>query len=427
MFALFLAMLGLVGGSVATYFLMDAPRRRIAGRLQRLDQEELDQQRTRDRLNQDHRQLSEQIRQFEAGLAEHRKNVRDWNCKVEEFDKRVISYSDLETENRMLKLEVKNLVVQVAYLEQNQKIIKSAALDDQTQRNEIAKWYLDETIAAARKGLTANNYHAAKQRVQSAVERIRSQNCVYLPDDEKQVFQELRQLYERSVRAAVEREEQASIREKIREEQQLERQAKQEIEKAEQERRSIELALQKAMADVSGKHAAEIELLREQLSIAEAKSRRTISLAQITRSGYVYVISNPGSFGREIFKIGMTRRLEPMDRVHELGDASVPFPFDVHMMITSDDAPKLEKDLHHEFRTRRVNRINLRKEFFRVTIDEIATAVRKHHGGVHYTADAEALEYIQSQSLSDADLADAEAMYEKAEDEEDGPGTASDD
>ena len=89
------------------------------------------------------------------------------------------------------------------------------------------------------------------------------------------------------------------------------------------------------------------------------------------RAGYVYVISNIGAFGENIYKIGMTRRLDPQDRIDELGDASVPFNFDVHAMIFSDDAPALEAALHRAFEDRKLNMVNQRREFFNVTLDEI--------------------------------------------------------
>lgn len=100
------------------------------------------------------------------------------------------------------------------------------------------------------------------------------------------------------------------------------------------------------------------------------------------RAGYVYIISNIGSFGENIYKIGMTRRLDPQDRVDELGDASVPFTFDVHAMIFSNDAPTLENNLHKEFENRKVNMINGRKEFFHVTLDEIKEAVKKYNENI---------------------------------------------
>ncbi len=97
------------------------------------------------------------------------------------------------------------------------------------------------------------------------------------------------------------------------------------------------------------------------------------------RAGYVYVISNIGSFGENVYKIGMTRRLEPQERIDELGDASVPFSFDVHAMIFSDDAPALENSLHKAFENRKVNMINGRKEFFNVALEEIKEEIKKHH------------------------------------------------
>ena len=100
------------------------------------------------------------------------------------------------------------------------------------------------------------------------------------------------------------------------------------------------------------------------------------------RAGYVYIISNIGSFGKDIYKIGMTRRLDPQDRVDELGDASVPFAFDVHAMIFSDDAPTLENNLHKEFDDKKVNMVNGRKEFFHVTLEEIKEAVKKYNENI---------------------------------------------
>ena len=97
------------------------------------------------------------------------------------------------------------------------------------------------------------------------------------------------------------------------------------------------------------------------------------------RAGYVYVISNIGAFGENIYKIGMTRRLEPQDRVDELGGASVPFRFDVHALIFSNDAPALEAALHRAFETKRVNMVNGRKEFFNVTLEEIEAVVKENH------------------------------------------------
>ncbi|PPS91408.1 GIY-YIG nuclease family protein [Streptomyces sp. MH60] len=113
------------------------------------------------------------------------------------------------------------------------------------------------------------------------------------------------------------------------------------------------------------------------------------------RAGYVYVISNIGAFGERMVKIGLTRRLDPMDRVNELGDASVPFRFDVHALIFSEDAVGLERRLHQEFEDRRVNRVNLRREFFYTTPTEVRTALQRLAGQhlLEFTDTAEAPEW----------------------------------
>ena len=132
---------------------------------------------------------------------------------------------------------------------------------------------------------------------------------------------------------------------------------------------------------------------------------RAKSMAQLTKQGHVYVISNIGSFGENVFKIGMTRRLEPMERVKELSGAAVPFDFDVHAMISCDDAPALEKTLHDHLESYRINRVNLRKEFFRIELSRIIDEVERHHGQVEYIADPVALQYLQSQEYAESEAA----------------------
>ena len=145
---------------------------------------------------------------------------------------------------------------------------------------------------------------------------------------------------------------------------------------------------------------ARIAALEQQLAEAEAKEQRAKSMAEQTRKGHVYVISNLGSFGKDVYKIGLTRRLDPMDRVKELGDASVPFSFDVHAMIYVDDAPSLEAALHREFNDERVNLVNQRKEFFRVNLSQVKNAVAKIAGlEAEFKTTIAAEEYYESQRL----------------------------
>ena len=145
----------------------------------------------------------------------------------------------------------------------------------------------------------------------------------------------------------------------------------------------------------------ELEQLKSELEEAHQKFERARSRAQDTKQGHVYIISNIGSFGEGILKIGMTRRMEPMDRVKELGDASVPFTFDVHALIESEDAPGLESTLHRVFDDRRVNKVNRRKEYFYAKIDDIEKELKELEITALLNKVPSADEYYQSIKLAD--------------------------
>jgi hypothetical protein len=219
-------------------------------------------------------------------------------------------------------------------------------------------------------------------------------------------LQELRWAVTAKLLKDQEREEQRQLREQIREEEKARREFERAIKEAAKEEATLRKALEKAQEQVAAASAAEraefearLALLQEQLQAAEDKNQRAISMAQQTRAGHVYVISNIGSFGEEVFKIGMTRRLEPLDRVRELGDASVPFEFDVHAMIFSDDAPGLEKQLHRHFLREQVNKVNPRKEFFRIGLPAIRAELELLGVETQWTMSAKALEFKETQRI----------------------------
>lgn len=162
-----------------------------------------------------------------------------------------------------------------------------------------------------------------------------------------------------------------------------------------------ELAKQIAGNELA-KLESEIEKIEEEKRKLEDKFERATSQAQITRAGYIYVISNIGSFGEGVCKIGMTRRLEPMDRVVELGDASVPFRFDVHTLAFVDDAPRLEKAIHEVFSSKRVNKENYRKEFFFVFPEEVKAAMDNIGIKSSWYYECDAREYRESELMRDA-------------------------
>jgi multidrug efflux pump subunit AcrA (membrane-fusion protein) len=201
-------------------------------------------------------------------------------------------------------------------------------------------------------------------------------------------------------------EEQRRIREQMRDEEKALREAERAQADAEEEEVRFQKALEKAKVELSRARGeehvrlnAKLLELQGQLAEARAKSVRAKSLAEMTKAGYVYIISNIGSFGEQVFKIGMTRRLEPMDRVRELGAASVPFPFDVHAMVYSDDAPALEAAFHQRFKDRSVNLVNLRKEFFHVDLAELEAFAKQRGLKIAFTKVAEAREYRESAAM----------------------------
>lgn len=206
-----------------------------------------------------------------------------------------------------------------------------------------------------------------------------------------------------------EKEEQRRIREQMREEEKVRRELERAQREADEDEKQYQKALRKAQEDLKVASTDDIDRLTEKIKLLETrleeahqKKERAISMAQLTKVGHIYIISNIGSFGEDVFKIGMTRRLEPLDRVRELGDASVPFQFDVHAIIYSDNAPQLEYDLHRRFEDKRVNRVNGRKEFFKVSLTEVQEYIKTHKGAdIELTKIAEAKEYRETLTMLD--------------------------
>lgn len=215
-------------------------------------------------------------------------------------------------------------------------------------------------------------------------------------------IEELRLTFEQQEKRQQEKEKQRAIREQIRDEERLERDRLTAEKEEEKYKKLLDKAKQEASKATGGKLnelQEEVNKLSKLLEEAQEKNQRAISMAQQTKSGYVYVISNVGSFGNDIFKIGMTRRLDPYDRVKELGDASVPFEFDVHAMIPCDDAPALENKLHCKFEKYKVNLINNRREFFKIPIDIVENELRNEISDVYFTKEIEAEQYNKSEML----------------------------
>ena len=256
-----------------------------------------------------------------------------------------------------------------------------------------------------------NNIAAFIEKIRKSYDvlnRMNTKNAVSISHEYLELkIQELQLAYEYVAKKQEEKEEQRRIREQMREEARLQKEIEEARKDIEKEQKHYTNALTKLNKQIESCDELEKEILLEKRAeIEKHLSDLDIALKDIDyreankRAGYVYVISNIGSFGENIYKIGMTRRLDPMERVDELGDASVPFKFDVHAMIFSDDAPTLEAALHRAFENKKVNMINGRREFFNVTLEEIEDVVKANYDKtVEFIKIPQAEQYRESQKI----------------------------
>lgn len=247
----------------------------------------------------------------------------------------------------------------------------------------------NECDAAVRE-VRFSNYERCKDRIMKsfdAINKLGRINSMSISFQYRQTkLQELTLAYEYQRKKQEEKEAMQAVRAQQREEAKLAKEIEAARKEAEKEKKHYVQAIEKLKLQLAAcSDEARADLLKKQnellthLDDIEARLEDMDYRLTNQRAGYVYVISNIGSFGEGVYKIGMTRRLDPMERVYELGDASVPFRFDVHALIFSDDAPKLEAALHNAFSDKRVNMINNRREYFRVDLEDIKRVVRENH------------------------------------------------
>ena len=270
---------------------------------------------------------------------------------------------------------------------------------------------------AAIANVTWNNVQKMNERIIKAFVDINKLNelshVVINPHYKQLKLDELNLVFEHRQKLREEKEQKSEQKRQAREEEKLQ----EEQDKAEQEeqryQRLLEQAQRQAHAAMSSQLAhqsaqnqeklaqlnREMADLSAKLAEAHAKSERAKSMAQQTKAGHVYVISNIGSFGENVYKIGMTRRLDPMDRVDELSSASVPFVFDVHAIVYSDNAPEMENALHRAFADKRLNMVNMKKEFFQVSLDDIKREVQRISPFAEFAMTPEAEDYRKTLSL----------------------------
>lgn len=288
--------------------------------------------------------------------------------------------------------------------------VNNSARAGQTMTNRAIKLTLrafNNECDAAVSNVRWNNIRRMEERLtkaREAIDKLNISNSIKISESFFQLkLQEIRLTYEYAEKLRQEKEDRAEAKRLIREEQILIKEQEAAIKEKNKYEQLVAKSLEKAnkaTGDELERLKSELIALELQLSEAKAKSERALSMAQQTKSGYVYIISNIGSFGDGVFKIGMTRRLEPLDRVRELGDASVPFTFDVHALIYSDDAPALESELHRHFGEHRLNLVNNRKEFFRVALPKLKAKLEELKPDLEFISDTEAQDYHQSQLIN---------------------------
>ena len=310
--------------------------------------------------------------------------------------------------------------------------LQKRMLREKTAATCPAKWVIEGSTKKGEQFISKNvklMLRAFNSEADSAILKVRWNNKIRMEERIKKAYEDINKLgesvktqisqeylklklrelelaYEQQEKIYQEREEQRQIREQMREEEKAQRELEKAQKDAEIEELRREDALIKARRELEAATGEELNRLNEQVAILEQQLKearemkeRALSMAQQTKRGHIYVISNIGSFGEDVYKIGMTRRLEPMDRVRELGDASVPFEFDVHAIIYSENAPELESKLHRRFDDKRVNMVNYRKEFFNVSLEDIADAVKELHGDFDFTLIAEAKQYRETLTI----------------------------
>lgn len=241
----------------------------------------------------------------------------------------------------------------------------------------------DETIA----NVKYSNYDMSIKKISSSADAVAKLgnmlSIAITPKYYQLKINELTLAFEYQLKKQEEKEALKAARAEQREQARLQKEIEEQKKKIEKEQSHYQIAYEKLNAQLA-LHPNDPNLLNKKEELESKLSDIEKALSDIDyrqanmKAGYVYIISNIGSFGENVYKIGMTRRLDPQERIDELGDASVPFNFDVHAMIFSDDAPALETALHHAFENRKVNMVNQRREFFSVTLDEIKEVIKNN-------------------------------------------------
>lgn len=360
---------------------------------------------------------STELNQLYSEISEVKKELKNKKEEIENLEP-LVTVVNIDTKGLDLATsqELKNILskykLEEAELVKNNTAVDVLIYDDKkfitTQIRQILRSFNAECDLAI-SNVTLKNIDTMRNKILRSYEAL---NKIYKSDGVQitktfleNKLQQLITAHSYQEKLEDEREQKKLIQEQLKEEEKVRREIEREKAKIEKDETQFKNEISKLMKYLQKTdnevektlYIDKIKECEEKLSELEIVKSDVLNREKNTRAGFVYIISNIGSFGENIFKIGMTRRLEPMDRIKELSSASVPFEFDVHALIFSDDAPALESILHNTFRDYEVNKVNHRKEFFSIPLEKIEKVVTEHHNAtVQWTYDAAAEEYRES-------------------------------
>ena len=365
------------------------------------------------------------INNYEDEIKKLKDEIKNLNDEIENLNKDlIVEYGKTDNYFDISSQEIKNKL-NMLKLEQNELIKKDKAILVTTRTTPPNKKILNSNIKQLLRSynnecdsiinnLTIKNIDTSRNKFEKsyiALNKLYELDFVQISKKYYELkLQELTLAYSYIQQLENEKEQQKAIREQLIEEEKVRKEiekAKIKIEKEETQFKNevskLMNYLNKSNNDVEKQlYVDKIRELEDKLKLLEKDKENVLQREQNTRAGFVYIISNIGSFGENIFKIGMTRRLEPMDRIKELSDASVPFQFDVHALIFSEDAPALENILHKTFKENQVNKLNARKEFYNIDLNKIKEVVKDNYNNtVNFTDYAEAYEYRESLKIKE--------------------------
>lgn len=364
------------------------------------------------KLNAQKSTLENNIKDIESDIAQRRSNIEQLDLEIKNREKQIIDLDDeILVQDFGLYRPHYNFANALDYKEKLAEIRsrQKALIKNKDAVTGNTNWQVNGSVSKGRKMVNDTqklllrafntecdeliskvkytNYDASLNRIYKSAEAISKLGTI-MDISIKHAYlnlkvEELRLAFEYQQKKQEEKEAQKAARAEMREAARLQKEIEAQRKKIEKEQTHYQTAYDRLMKQLE--HSPDDEALLSKKAELENqlkdidKAIKDIDYREANqRAGYVYVISNIGAFGPDVYKIGMTRRLDPQDRVDELGDASVPFNFDVHAMIFSDDAPALETALHKAFEDRKLNMVNTRREFFHVTLNEIKDVVKKN-------------------------------------------------